>query len=575
MTRQKFLSEWFKDCEGNIEIRILPDGKQGFFSLDDFQGINAFASQHSKTNIYFGLATRNGHGGTKADIINIPGAWTEIDFKTIPIDKADKLLKECPLQPTFIIQSGGGYHVYWLFREPTDNISIVEVINRQLAQFFESDPVHNADRILRLPDTFNYKYSPKRPVKVKIYNQNNQYNESDFEEHLPPLKNVGADGKTNNPPGWEDELVKGVDDGNRHDAMKRLMGRYIKKGLSDKEILPVVEAIDARNTPPLAKEENLLKFIQSVRRTDEQNHAGSKNYEPSSSPSMADLKVYMDMAIRSGQVFKANDICIGLGAYQRGHKNAIYTYLSRLVEKGVLKKDKYIYGGFIKPLETLAYNLGSNIQEGKLFKVKLPLDLHNLLEIEHNQLAAISGRYDAGKSAFLYHTIALNYQYYRIVHFSSPEWDADNIKKRMDELKIPRPHPNITCYPMEPSYEDLIPKDECIVLVDYIRSTTDPFELDRQFHRIFDNLNTSVCFVAIQKTPGVDRPVGGQFAVHAPHHVVLLDKIKEDYICKIFKSKNEKDLEGVFRTFKFGGGRKLIPIMEDWKKGDIKWANVG
>lgn len=281
--RQTFLSEWFKECEGNIEIRLLPSGKQEFFSIEDYKGIDKFVAKHLNTDVYFGLASRNGAGGTKANVLNIPGAWADIDILSeihsngMPRDKADKLLRECPLQPTFIIDSGGGYHCYWRFREPTDNINIVEYINRQLAQYFGSDPVHNADRILRLPDTFNYKYDPERPVKVQAFNQDRQYNESDFEKHLPPLKNVGKNGKISNPPGWEEKVLKGVvehgteNQAGRNTTAAKLAGRYFAKGLSSAEVLTFLEGWNQKNRPPLAESE-LRAVVESVSKTDNRNH---------------------------------------------------------------------------------------------------------------------------------------------------------------------------------------------------------------------------------------------------------------------------------------------------------------
>jgi hypothetical protein len=288
-------------------------------------------------------------------------------------------------------------------------------------------------------------------------------------------------------------------------------------------------------------------------------------------PSMADLKLYMDFNIDPGQFFTAEEVCRGLGAYGREQKKAVYRDLSRLVQQGAIKKDKYKHGGFRRVLDLQAYDLDGEIEAINLFDLELPLDLHNLVSIEPNQLVAISGRYDAGKSAFLFHAMALNYRYRKIIHFSSPEWHLSAIKKRLDELDIPRPHPNVACYPMREGYEDLIPPEPCIVLVDYIRTNDSPYEIDRQFHRIFQNLQNGVCIAAIQKHPGLDRPTGGQFAIHAPHHVILLDKFKGAYLCKIFKSKSERDLEGLYRTFGFKEGRRLTPHMKDWKKGYIKW----
>ena len=249
--------------------------------------------------------------------------------------------------------------------------------------------------------------------------------------------------------------------------------------------------------------------------------------------------------------------------------------LSRLAQEGTVKKDQYKRGGFRKPLLIAAYDMGGGIHPNVLVDIKLPLDMESLVKIQRNHLVCIAGRYDAGKSSFLFHSMGLNYRSHKVIHFSSSEWDQDAIKQRMDELGIERPHPNVICYPMLEGYEDLIPEEPCLVLVDYIRTQDDPRDIDRQFYRILQNLHGGAALAAIQKHPGLDKPTGGQFAVHAPHHVILLDKMKEEgaYICKLFKVKGEKDLEGYFRVFGFKQGRRLAPYMDTWKKGEIKWAN--
>lgn len=291
-----------------------------------------------------------------------------------------------------------------------------------------------------------------------------------------------------------------------------------------------------------------------------------------SAPTMGDLRLYLDMNIEPGQTFTTKDLCHGLGAHNRNDKKIVYARLSELAKEGLVRRDKYRQGCYRRVLEMEGYDLDGEIEESPLFDVTLCLDLHNLINIEPNQIAAISGRYDAGKSSFLFQLMELNYRDYKIVHFSSPEWGLNAIKERMDELGIPRPHENVKCYPMTDGYEDLIPQGPCIVLVDYLRTNDSPYEIDRQYHRIFQNLNGGVAFTAIQKHPFIDKPTGGQFAVHAPQHVILLDQLKDSaYICKIFKSKNEKSIAGLYRVFGFKEGRRLVPYMKDWKKGEIKW----
>jgi putative DNA primase/helicase len=83
-----------------------------------------------------------------------------------------------PLRPTLLIDSGGGYQCYWLFREPVHlapaggdarpMIFQLEGINRGLSLALGGDvAASDAARILRLPGTFNMKLSGQpRPVKV-------------------------------------------------------------------------------------------------------------------------------------------------------------------------------------------------------------------------------------------------------------------------------------------------------------------------------------------------------------------------------------------------------------------------
>jgi hypothetical protein len=313
------------------------------------------------------------------------------------------------------------------------------------------------------------------------------------------------------------------------------------------------------------RERTIKKALASVKETYQE--PGAKG-----TPTMAELREYMDFNVSGGQFFTADEICRALAANTRDHKIAVYKNLSRLVDEKILRKDPYRHGGFRKILQISAYDMSGRVEENELTNVRLPLDLHMLVKIEPNHLISIAGSTDAGKSAFLYHLMKLNYKNHKILHFTSPEWDQNAIKKRMDELNIERPHPNITCYQMLEGYEDLIPQEPCLVLVDYLRTNEKFNELDRQYHAILRNLKGGVAFCAIQKHIGSDRPTGGQYAVHAAHHVILLDTWKDLFVCKIFKTKNEHQLKGLYRLFNY---RNLLlnPLMRDWKKGEIKWEN--
>ena len=141
MNQTEFLKWIFKYCEGGqVEIRVLPSRKQNFISLDKIHTIKN-GRQPEGENIFFGVATRDGLGGGKKNIVEIPAVWCDVDFKNIPMKRATELLKQCPLQPSVVVSTGGGLHIYWRLNEPVgpDNIPLVEQVNRQITTFFEAD----------------------------------------------------------------------------------------------------------------------------------------------------------------------------------------------------------------------------------------------------------------------------------------------------------------------------------------------------------------------------------------------------------------------------------------------------
>lgn len=185
------LSSLFEGCQGYINVRALrrdEPARSEFNPTDNLQWLPGVIGKYREYDLYFGVATREHGNGKKEGIIHIPAVWADIDFKNTPQDKADRLLSELPVKPSVIIESGGGYHVYWFLKEPAgaENIPMVQAVNRKLASFLEADfGVCDASHILRMPGTLNHKYSPARTVTVKDYT-GARYNLEEF-DFLPEV----------------------------------------------------------------------------------------------------------------------------------------------------------------------------------------------------------------------------------------------------------------------------------------------------------------------------------------------------------------------------------------------------
>lgn len=194
MDRNDLFKELYRRCRGYIELRALLDKEKPkikFVPLNtDWQTIreqvDKFCKDYKAWNLYFGVATRDGKGGTKENVVSISCGWADIDFKNTPEDKFNKKLKAFPFKPTIIIRSGNGVHLYFLLSLPVEqkNRSRIEHINQWIESELGGDNVGNIDRILRLPGTVNHKYDNKPLCEIVEINTNT-YKLDDLLNNIP------------------------------------------------------------------------------------------------------------------------------------------------------------------------------------------------------------------------------------------------------------------------------------------------------------------------------------------------------------------------------------------------------
>lgn len=90
--------------------------------------------------------------------------------------------------PSVVVDSGGGFHCYWLLDEPFIVHSEEERERARLLQYvwvdaMRGDPgAKDLARVLRVPGTFNHKYSPPRPVEFVTCELERRYSFADLEK---------------------------------------------------------------------------------------------------------------------------------------------------------------------------------------------------------------------------------------------------------------------------------------------------------------------------------------------------------------------------------------------------------
>ena len=266
----EFFDFLYQYCEGKLEIRLLPSGKQVYFDLSDHQGVDRCVHQNMNTNVFFGVATRDGKAGRKENIVNIPTVWCDVDFKDTTKEQLGDNLTRFPFKPSIINLSGGGVHSYWLLNEPAarGDILTVEDINLRIAYALGGDyNATEAARVLRVPGALNHKYKP--PRKVKLHRIDNfHYELDDFSDLPEPPANKSSKKSP--------VTLESVKHGQRNATLARIAGKYIGRGMDHDEVLDLCLGWNCRCPEPQSIED-VITTVNSIIKTHEVNKQGNPN----------------------------------------------------------------------------------------------------------------------------------------------------------------------------------------------------------------------------------------------------------------------------------------------------------
>lgn len=156
---------------------------------------------HTKENIYFGVhptAKPRGknHRARNEDIVAINCFFADFDAKDFEDDKARVLahIETLPIASSVIIDSGGGYHCYWLLRETFVITNDREherarKVQQNWVKFVDGDRgAKDLARVLRVPGTLNYKYDPPRRAEFVRADFERVYSLDELEAALPRVE---------------------------------------------------------------------------------------------------------------------------------------------------------------------------------------------------------------------------------------------------------------------------------------------------------------------------------------------------------------------------------------------------
>lgn len=149
-----------------VELRALPEPvRRRWLRAEQVPTFHVTPAWRAM-NVHFGPNPRRRRGGTGADVTLARCLF--VDIERVSADEVIARVTSAGLpEPTAVVSSGGGMHIYWRLVEPMTDLAVWTARQKALIAALGSDPVvHDPPRVMRLPGTLNHKYDPPRACEV-------------------------------------------------------------------------------------------------------------------------------------------------------------------------------------------------------------------------------------------------------------------------------------------------------------------------------------------------------------------------------------------------------------------------
>ncbi len=197
-TARKFLTaiygDYFKQNKAFLELITFNHSNCLKHSRGFYPGINEAIKDLDcfQGNIGFRIAPRSKKDGRKEASQAVTCLWIDIDYgieghkrqQFKNKNTAGNFIRKLDPEPSIIIHTGNGYHVYWILDQPEKNpekFPDIELILDGL-RGNRADFTSSIQQLFRLPGTFNAKDPGNlKEVKIEKFNPGLKYNLQEFE----------------------------------------------------------------------------------------------------------------------------------------------------------------------------------------------------------------------------------------------------------------------------------------------------------------------------------------------------------------------------------------------------------
>jgi hypothetical protein len=242
---------WGDQLPDNLgEVRLIRDSKvdQAFYR-DIWEAAGDAAGMNQEGwDAYFGVLPRTRSEGTAAAVVDTTSVlWADVDAKKLSDVRTEgrvmalNAINQFPVPPQILVDSGGGWHCYWLLDQPV-LYELARPVMVWIADQIGGDHVQDKPRVLRLPGTVNWKYQPPPEARVLRFDLNRKTRFTTFDGIMPlpkerPTIPLHLRPRLDTLPEWLEELIReGAPKGARSEASFRAAIWLLRYGRKPEEI---------------------------------------------------------------------------------------------------------------------------------------------------------------------------------------------------------------------------------------------------------------------------------------------------------------------------------------------------
>lgn len=249
------------------------------------------------------------------------------------------------------------------------------------------------------------------------------------------------------------------------------------------------------------------------------------------------------LAVTSGNI--TTTICHNLlQTVTSSEKKKINTIMHRLEKEGLIEKTHRVVGEYRVKDQQLD-KIDWRDTDAKEMRFDWPLGIGQHFRLMPKNIVTVSGETDAGKTALALNIAALNAERYAgKINYYSSEMGNIELRSRLEEFAKLEPPANVPLelwdkvnfYERVQNFHDVI-EPNAINIVDYLELHEDFYKVGGYIKSIFDQLESGVAIILIQKKEGAKYAYGAELSVQKarlainldndyPHHRAILNKVK-------------------------------------------------